>query len=78
MAKVLLALVFVVRFINVADATTFGNSYNGASSVEILQARYDGAAWNYPGSGYQFAWFTLYKTPHYFLSIPRCSPFYSY
>lgn len=38
-------------------AATFGNSLNGASSVEVLQVRYDGAAWNYPGSGYKNAWF---------------------
>ena len=56
-AKVLLALALVSGFINVAYAATFGNSYNGASSEEVLQVKYDGAAWNYPGSGYSWASF---------------------
>lgn len=41
----------------VALAKTFGNSLNGASTVEVMQVRYDGAAWNYKGSGYKGAWF---------------------
>ncbi len=36
---------------------TYGNARNGASSEERYQIRYDGAAWNYPGSGYNSAWF---------------------
>lgn len=40
-----------------AYAASFGNSLNGASSVEVLQVKYDGAAWNYSGSGYRNAWF---------------------
>ncbi len=42
---------------NMAYAVTFGNSLNGASSVEVLQIRYNGAAWNYKGSGYKNASF---------------------
>lgn len=40
-----------------AQAATFGTAKNGASSVEVLQVKYDGAAWNYSGSGYRNAWF---------------------
>ncbi|AOZ72073.1 hypothetical protein BK816_01150 [Boudabousia tangfeifanii] len=40
-----------------AYAATFGNNLNGASSVEVLQVKYNGAAWNYAGSGYKNAWF---------------------
>lgn len=42
----------------VANAATFGNSKNGASTKEVLQVKYDGAAWNYSGSGYNWASFT--------------------
>ncbi len=41
----------------VAQAVTFGNALNGASSTEVLQVKYNGAAWNYPGSGYRNASF---------------------
>ncbi len=40
-----------------AYAASFGNSLNGASSTEVLQVKYDGAAWNYSGSGYSWASF---------------------
>lgn len=40
-----------------AYATSFGNAKNGASSVEVLQIRYNGSAWNYAGSGYKNAYF---------------------
>lgn len=39
-------------------AATFGNGKCGASNVEVLQVRYNGAAWNYSGSGYKWASFT--------------------
>ena len=42
---------------NMAFAASFGNSLNGASSNEVLQIRYNGAAWNYSGSGYKNASF---------------------
>lgn len=40
-----------------ASAYSYGNSKNGASSVEVLQVKYNGAAWNYSGSGYNWASF---------------------
>ena len=42
---------------NMAYAVSFGNSLNGASSEEVLQIGYKGAAWNYKGSGYKYASF---------------------
>lgn len=42
---------------NIAYAASFGNDLNGASSTEVLQIRYNGAAWNYEGSGYKNASF---------------------
>ena len=42
---------------HIAYGTTFGNSLNGASSVEVWQIKYNGAAWNYSGSGYKNASF---------------------
>lgn len=42
---------------NMVYAASFGNSLNGASSTEVLQIRYNGAAWNYSGSGYKNASF---------------------
>ncbi|WP_206168087.1 hypothetical protein, partial [Staphylococcus felis] len=36
-----------------AFAATFGNSKSGASSVESFQIKYNGASWNYKGSGYK-------------------------
>ena len=41
-----------------AFAASFGNDSCGASSEEVLQIRYDGAAWNYTGSEYSWASFT--------------------
>ncbi len=43
--------------VNTAYAASFGNSLNGASSEEVLQIRYNGAAWNYSKSGYKNASF---------------------
>lgn len=40
-----------------AQAVTFGTAQHGASSVEVFQVRYDGKAWNYPGSGHSGVWF---------------------
>ena len=34
-----------------AYAASFGNCLNGASSVEVLQVKYDGAAWKYSRAG---------------------------
>lgn len=34
-------------------AASFGNSKSGASSVESFQIKYNGASWNYSGSGYK-------------------------
>lgn len=39
-------------------AATFGNSVSGASSNEVLQIRYDGSAWNYIDSPYQYTSFS--------------------
>ena len=36
-----------------ALAASFGSSSSGASSVESLQIRYNGAAWNYSNSPYK-------------------------
>ena len=55
-----------------AEAGTFGSSYNGASSYETAQIRYDGAAWNYSSSPYKYAAFQysrggrtlMYKTAY--------------
>lgn len=57
MASVALVAALTVGGAATAEAATFGNSRNGASTVEVLQVRYDGAAWNYSGSGYRYAWF---------------------
>jgi hypothetical protein len=53
----LLALTLTVGLGSVAYAATFGNAKNGASNVEVLQVKYNGAAWNYSGSGYNWASF---------------------
>lgn len=53
----ILALTLTVGLGSVAYAADFGNAKNGASNVEVLQVKYDGAAWNYPGSGYSWASF---------------------
>ena len=54
----LLALTLTAGLGSVAYAATYGTDKNGASNVEVLQVKYDGAAWNYPGSGYNWASFT--------------------
>lgn len=41
----------------VAFAYSGGNSKCGASSKEVLQIKYDGACWNYKGSGYTYSTF---------------------
>ena len=57
--KSIIALTFALALgiTSVAYAASFGNSLNGASSTEVLQVKYDGAAWNHPGSGYSWASF---------------------
>lgn len=57
-ASLLLALALMVGLGTVAYAQSFGDALNGASNEEVLQVKYDGAAWNYPGSGYNWASFT--------------------
>lgn len=52
----------------VAYGATFGTSLNGASSVEVLQVKYDGAAWNYKGSGYKNASFKYTRNGQTLLS----------
>lgn len=52
-----LALAIVAGTVNVAYAATFGTSKNGASSTEVFQVKYNGAAWNYAKSGYRNASF---------------------
>lgn len=54
----LLALTLSVGAGSVVYAATFGTALNGASSDEVFYVKYDGAAWNYPGSGYSWASFT--------------------
>ncbi|WP_257160761.1 hypothetical protein [Corynebacterium cystitidis] len=56
-----LAIALAMGVTGTAYAATFGNNLNGASSVEVLQVKYNGAAWNYPGSGYQNAWFKYHR-----------------
>ena len=55
--KILMVLTLVLGVGSVAYASTYGNSMNGASNEEVLQVRYNGAAWNYSGSGYNWASF---------------------
>lgn len=38
---------------NAAFAASFGNASSGASSVEVFQIKYNGAAWNYSHSNYR-------------------------
>lgn len=52
-----LAGAFAMGTSSMAYAASFGSSLNGASSTEVLQVRYNGAAWNYSGSGYKNASF---------------------
>jgi len=53
---------------NMACAASFGTSLNGASSNEYLEIRYEGAAWNYAGSGYKNAYFTYSRNGKTLLS----------
>jgi len=53
----MVAFALTIGVTSMAYAVSFGNSLNEASSVEILQVKYNGAAWNYPGSGYRYASF---------------------
>lgn len=53
-----LTMTLMLSLGSVVYAASFGNAKNGASSVEVLQVRYDGEAWNYSGSGYNWASFT--------------------
>lgn len=53
----MLAIAIVAGTVNVAYAASFGTRKNGASSKEVLQVKYDGAAWNYAKSGYKNASF---------------------
>lgn len=56
-----LGLVLVFGGAATAYAVSFGDSLNGASSVEVFQVKYNGAAWNYPNSGYKNAWFKYHR-----------------
>lgn len=51
-----------------AFAASFGNSLNGASNTEVLQVKYDGAAWNYDDSGYDWASFKYSRNGRTLLS----------
>lgn len=51
------ALVLATGLAVTASAYYGGDSLCGASSYEVLQVKYNGAAWNYAGSGYSYAWF---------------------
>lgn len=42
---------------NTVYAAYFGNASSGASSVEVFQVKYNGAAWNYSSSNYAATWF---------------------
>ncbi|UTR14254.1 hypothetical protein MM221_17055 [Salipaludibacillus sp. LMS25] len=42
---------------NTAYGATFGNSNSGASSTEVFEVRYNGAAWNYAASPYKYTSF---------------------
>lgn len=56
-STLVVAFILAIGITSVAYAASFGNSLNGASSTEVLQVKYDGAAWNYSGSGYKNASF---------------------
>ena len=56
-SALMVAFALTIGVTSMAYAVSFGNSLNEASSVEILQVKYNGAAWNYPGSGYRYASF---------------------
>lgn len=52
-----MAAVLVMGTSSVTYAASFGNASNGASSTEVFNIKYNGAAWNYLGSGYRNASF---------------------
>lgn len=64
----LLALALTVISGSAAFASSFGNDMNGASSEEVLQVKYNGAAWNYENSGYSWASFTYSRNGRTLLS----------
>ena len=53
----IISAVFLTLSSSVACAATFGNKYSGASSVETMQVRYTGSAWNYKKSRYKSTYF---------------------
>ena len=57
MGTLMLAGVLTLGVTSTAFAKDFGTDLNGASSNEYLEIRYEGAAWNYEGSGYKNASF---------------------
>ncbi len=56
-SSILCALAFASALTVPASAQSWGNSKCGASNVEVLQVRYNGAAWVYSGSGKTWCWF---------------------
>ena len=57
LSAIVLAGALTLGGVSTAYAGSFGNHLNGASTKEVLQVKYNGAAWNYRGSGYKSAWF---------------------
>ncbi|GAA5417549.1 hypothetical protein Pryu01_02623 [Paraliobacillus ryukyuensis] len=53
---------------NTAYAASFGNSSSGASSVEVFQVKYNGAAWNYSSSPYKWTMFKYTRNGRTLLS----------
>ena len=53
---------------NTALAATFGNKYSGASSKEVFQIKYNGAAWNYSNSPYKYTMFKYSRNGRTLLS----------
>lgn len=53
----MVAFALTIGVTSMAYAASFGSSLNGASTEEVLQVKYNGAAWNYSGSGYRNASF---------------------
>lgn len=53
----MMASALTLGSVSMVHAASFGTNLNGASTKEVLQIRYDGAAWNYKGSGYRNASF---------------------
>lgn len=65
----MVTLALAVGIAGAAYAASFGNSLNGASNVEVLQVKYNGAAWNYSGSGYSWASFKYTRNGQTLLSM---------